>query len=280
MVMPKPGYGEAAPARAESLHSVGAGQHHLVFVGGLHRSGTTLMADLLAAHPNVSGLQGTSVPENEGQHLQDVYLTARAHGGPGRFAFSAGAHLTEADAAEASDIGYRLLSAWMPYWDLSRVFLVEKSPPNVIMTRFLHAAFPDAAFVLIMRHPIAVAGATRKWSHTSYESLIRHWLAAYETMFEDISAVDRAIVVRYEDLVAEPSRVLAEVFGVVGLPPADAAAIAAKVRVVGGINDFYFKRWQRLWRTAPRRRIEVRYGERVRRLSYDLTDPEPLAVTW
>ena len=67
----------------------------LVFVGGLHRSGTSLLHRCLAEHPDASGFRGTGVPEDEGQHLQSVYRPARAHGGPGRFGFDPGAHLTE-----------------------------------------------------------------------------------------------------------------------------------------------------------------------------------------
>jgi hypothetical protein len=74
---------------------MGVDGHRIVFVGGLHRSGTTLVARLLAAHPEASGFAGTGVPENEGQHLQDVYPPASRHGGPGRFALHPAAHLTE-----------------------------------------------------------------------------------------------------------------------------------------------------------------------------------------
>ena len=44
--------------------------HRLVFLAGLHRSGTTLLARLLAAHPEVSAFSDTGVSADEGQHLQ------------------------------------------------------------------------------------------------------------------------------------------------------------------------------------------------------------------
>lgn len=257
-------------------------EHRLVFVGGLHRSGTTLMANLLGAHPQVSRLRGTSVPEDEGQHVQDVYPAARAHGGPGRFAFAANAHLTEKDAGTPAEIRRRLLMAWGPYWDLSCPVLVEKSPPNLIMARFLHAAFPDAVFVMVMRHPVAVACATKKWSHTTFGSLIRHWVTAYETMFSDIADLDRVVVVRYEDVVADPGGTVGRVLSTVGLPADDAADVTAEVRVERGVNDPYLERWRRPWPWGPWSRsiIDARYGARVRRLSYDLSKPAPLAATW
>ena len=54
-----------------------AGQQ-LVFVGGLHRSGTSLVHRCLAEHPSASGFRNTGVWEDEGQHLQTVYLPAAA----------------------------------------------------------------------------------------------------------------------------------------------------------------------------------------------------------
>ena len=63
--------------------------HTYVFVGGLHRSGTSLLARSLEAHPSVSGFRGTGVPEDEGRRMQSVYPAGNRLGGAGRFAFRA-----------------------------------------------------------------------------------------------------------------------------------------------------------------------------------------------
>ncbi len=56
-------------------------------IGGLHRRDTSILHRLLHEHTQTSGFADTGVPEDEGQHLQTVFPSARAHGDPGRFAF-------------------------------------------------------------------------------------------------------------------------------------------------------------------------------------------------
>src|SRR3954453_21745732 len=134
------------PGPIEAAHS----DHQLLFVGGLHRSGTTPLTRALAAHPEVSGFSGTGVTEDEGQHLQDVYPADNSWGGPGRFARRPGAHMTESSSLTTPESADRLWKLWEPHWDLEKRVLVEKSPPNLLMTRFLQALFPDALFLIII----------------------------------------------------------------------------------------------------------------------------------
>ncbi|HEX5882849.1 MAG TPA: sulfotransferase [Actinomycetota bacterium] len=186
--------------------------HRLVFVGGLHRSGTTPLARCLAAHRQISGFANTGAEEDEGQHLQTVYPPARAYGGPGRFARHPAAHLTESSPLLTPDTAARLLDQWRPHWDLARPVLVEKSPPNLLMTRFLQGAFPDARFVMVVRHPAIVSLSTRKWARlSSLGALLDHWFAAHRRFEDDAPFIHRLLVVKYEHLVADPERTLAEI---------------------------------------------------------------------
>src|SRR5207237_8248938 len=93
--------------------------HRFVFLAGLHRSGTTLLARLLAAHPEISGFSGTGAPADEGQHLQSVYPAAKEYGGPGRFGFASESHLTAASPLAPAESARTLLEEWPPRGDLA-----------------------------------------------------------------------------------------------------------------------------------------------------------------
>ena len=177
------------------------------FICGLHRSGTTLLENLVHAACDVTVLRAT-VPENEGQHLQDVYPLAQRHGGPGRFAFAPEMHPDPVTDPIASAHRERLLACWTPWMVGEGSVFLEKSPPNVTKIPWLRSVFPGAQFIVLTRDPRAVAMATARWSRTSLEELIFHWHVAYASA--RISFGPDCHLVRYEELCADPERVLGE----------------------------------------------------------------------
>ena len=148
----------------------------IIFVAGHHRSGTSLRHRLIKHHPRVSGFSNTGAPEDEGQHLQSLYLPAIRLGGPGRYIFNKNAYMNENHALATPANAAKLLSEWGKYWDTTVDYLLEKSPPNLIRLRFLQKLFPSSKLVVVLRHPVAVAYATQKWAKTSITSLIDHTL--------------------------------------------------------------------------------------------------------
>ena len=236
----------------------------LLFVGGLHRSGTTMLARMLSEHPDVSGFAETGAPADEGQHLQDVYPVVSPGRQAGRFAFHEGAHLTEDSPLAGDESRERLMDAWSPHWDTGRRVLLEKSPPNMLMTRFLQATFPgQARFVLVVRHPVAVACATQKWSATRPHELLRHWAVAYRTAAGDLPSLEHVAIVRYEQLVTEPDAAVARALAVVGLDDnapgrsvesgVNADNFASDRTTRSDVNQGYFASWQGRKRSLPRR---------------------------
>jgi len=247
--------------------------HRLVFLAGLHRSGTTLLARLLAAHPEISGFSGTGVPADEGQHLQSVYPAAKEYGGPGRFGFAPESHVTETSPLASEESARKLFEEWSPHWDLSRPLLLEKSPPNLLKTRFLQALFPGSAFVVIVRHPIPVSIPTARWRGTRrYDRMFEHWLRCHALFEDDRKHLARAHVLTYEQLVRDPAGVLKGIFGFLGLDP-----IPPSEPVESGANEKYFRQWRELKRDLRMRAyldlVALRYERRVRRYGYSLLSP-------
>jgi len=245
-------------------------EHRFIFLCGLHRSGTSPLFRILREHPHISGFANTGVPEDEGQHLQTVFPPAIALGGPGRFGFSRRAHLTEKSSLITPDNREKLFSEWARYWDLRRPCLLEKSPPNLIRTRFLQAMFPNSYFVVITRHPIAVALATRKWTPLNLSPLIDHWLHCHVLFETDRRHVRNVLIVRYEELIERTQCQLSQIYRFLGLVPHKGPDLNSTG------NDHYFAIWKRLRETKSSRgvfgRLAAAYEKRVRRYGYSLID--------
>ena len=246
------------------------GDQRLVFVGGLHRSGTSLLAQLIADHPDASGLAATGVPEDEGQHVQDVYPPGGSYGGPGRFARSPAAHLTETSVLALPENATRLRASWDPYWDLSKSVLVEKSPPNLIMGRYLQTLFPDAALIFMVRHPVAVTLATLKWRpRTTLPRLMQHWFRAHEIAREDLPSLRKVYVVSYEHLMHHTEQTLAGVQNFLGL-----GTPIPSGRIEPAIASPYAQRWQAMIDDGDRgaRSCIKNFDEPAASYGYDIRD--------
>jgi hypothetical protein len=214
-------------------------KHSFIFIGGLHRSGTSLVFKCLKDHPDISGFANTGVTEDEGQLLQSVYSPAGMYGGPGRFGFKAASYLDETSELVSVENANQLFQEWSKYWDLGKRFLSEKSPPNIVRSRFLQALFPDSYFIMISRHPIAVSYATRKWSKTSIQSLIAHWLACHERFSMDKDHLKRWHVLKYEDFVSSPQAALNTISDFLGLRKVSVTRV-----VHSDVNKKYFELWK------------------------------------
>jgi len=257
---------------SSATFSQAVGSHRFLFVCGLHRSGTSLLSQTLSTHPLISGFHNTGVPEDEGQHLQSLFSPAKVYGGPGKFGFAPEAHLTETSDLVTADNAAKLFWEWSRYWDVSKPVLLEKSPPNLIRTRFLQAMFPQYYFIVIMRHPLAVAFATRKWSGSSLESLISHWVACHHIFDLDREHLKNLYVMNYEHLISCPTESFTSICKFLNI------SYDLRVpRVDSGVNQRYFEMWSDLQHDPASAdmvsRLERRYGDAVRSYGYRLDDP-------
>ena len=235
----------------------------IAFVGGLHRSGTTLVARMIGSSPNASGLTGTGAIMDEGQHIQDTYVGGL--GNTSEWSFHPQAHLTEEDARRVPDAGTRLWRSWSPYWDLDADVLVEKSPPNLTKMRFFQEIFPKSRFIVVTRHPVVQALAVRKWATRTrgrftygFPRLVEHWVHAHDVFAEDALHIENLLVLRYEHLMRDPAHELGRVARFLGIE-LDADALDA---VDAGRSN----RYAELWRTGGRGELAGRVRRHVAHL--------------
>jgi hypothetical protein len=193
--------------------------HRYLFIGGLHRSGTSLLARLLAAHPEVSAIREAPVPENEGCYLQGAIPHTALDGAPMRFATDPRQHLVEGCAYDTLATRQRMEADWAPWFDPEKPWRVEKSPVNLTRMRLYQQLFPLSQCVVILRHPEAVAQAVAKWLPDPADALVAHWIAAHEQTAEDLRYLHAVCVIRYEDLCQRPAAVIAGLHRFMGLPP-------------------------------------------------------------
>ncbi len=204
-----------------------------IFVAGLHRTGTSLLARMIGSHHDIAQIEGAPVPENEGCYLQGAIPHTARHGIPGHFATDPAQHLIEECRFDTLATRERLNADWAAWFDPEKNWRLEKSPVNLTRMRLYQQLFPLAHFVVILRHPEAMAAALAKWSDQSAHELIDYALDAYEIALGDIQFLHRVYVLRYEDLVTQPDELLSSLFAWLGI-----AAVGAETEVRDGNADY------------------------------------------
>ncbi len=256
--------------------------NEFIFIAGLHRSGTSVLHEIIRSHKEITGFHNTGVPEDEGQHLQSVYKPASAFGGPGRFAFNPKAYMDDSHPLATQANRRTIINQWGKYLDFSCKYIVEKSPPNLIRTRFIQKIFPNSRFIVIFRHPVAISYATKKWTFNPIIRLIDHAIYAYETFLKDMPYLQSVYILRYEDFVRNPQNKINEIFDYLGLSP-----VKIERSISPNINEKYFSMWEKdrnkllnkiLWGIGGKLK---KYEARANRLGYSLYDYNNLiAMQW
>ena len=191
-----------------------------VFLVGCYNSGTTLLAELMGMHSEISALP------TEGHFITDEFIKDYDVGLPrmwvGREEFF---YMTEDD--EGPDPN-RIKKEWGMRLVLSKSVLVEKSPPNSAKTRWLQKHFENSYFVGIMRNGYAVSeGITRKGDpqHIAggwpIEMSAYQWKRSNEVLENDSTHLKHFMWITYEDLAANPVETLNKVAEFIGIPSFD-----------------------------------------------------------
>ena len=193
----------------------------LIFIGGVPRSGTTLMRVMLDAHPEVRcGAETRVIPR---------LLGMRAHWARSarewRRLQEAGVSADVVDAA----VGAFILEVVARHGEPAPR-LCNKDPFSLKSTADLARIFPGARFLLMLRDGRAVAHSiiSRRitisgFNLADYGACLRRWNAAVATMYAQCNAVgpQRCLQVYYEELVLQPSRTMHRVLEFLSLTWSD-----------------------------------------------------------
>ena len=176
----------------------------IIWIGGVPRSGTTLMRAILDAHPDVRcGEETRVIPRILAMH-NNMQRSAKEE-----------QRLSQAKVTSDvldSALGAYILSIIAKHGALAPR-LCNKDPFTLKSMRKLVTIFPESKFVLMIRDGRATAHSIiarkvsiRGFKLGSIEDVIREWNRAITSMFNECKSVgqQRCIMVHYEQLVLHP----------------------------------------------------------------------------
>lgn len=201
-----------------------------VFIGGCHRSGTTLLGALLGAHPRclttpesqfkTDALEGIGVPENR-QELLSFVQRAKRMRQLRRWELDPGA-LEIGVETRFADLLHSFVRAYgETVGKTSFDFWIDHTPKNIWHLSLLFSVFPDAKAIHIVRDGRAVAASVMPldWGPNTIMASAYWWVhhVAFGLAAETQFGSDRVLRVRYEDLVVEPGRELERICNWLGV---------------------------------------------------------------
>jgi tetratricopeptide (TPR) repeat protein len=189
-----------------------------IFVLGLPRSGSTLIEQILASHPQVEGTQ--ELPD-----VQRMVMELRGRGTDVDDPRYPGV-LTELTAEEFMRLGERFLTETRAYRQTGRPFFIDKMPNNFRDIGLIHLMLPNATIIDVRREPMACCFGNFKQLFSSgqefsysiddiaryyrtYLEIMRHWNAALP---------GRILTLHHEDVVDDLEGSVRRVLDFCGLP--------------------------------------------------------------
>jgi hypothetical protein len=267
------------------LGSAQSARPSMAFVVGCARSGTSILGELIAAHPSVKYVfEATKVWESIGRRAD-------------------GSHrLTHADASWR--VRPRIRRQFARYHGPCEAggLVVEKCPRNTLRIPFLHRVFPEARFIHIIRDGRDVACslvpglASGRWQHLrppdwrqiearcqGAARCAMAWRSIVELAMNDLREVPH-LEVRYERLVRDPAGTARAILAYLGLAESSevfefahriqdqtAGSYQAQFQVQWFRNDHSARlgRWRENLSLSELRQVHELIGPLLERLGYD-----------
>jgi hypothetical protein len=186
-----------------------------IFIGGVPRSGTTLLRVILDSHSRIAC----------GTELRVVHALCKLWDAAQASAGTLLENAYQIDAARLRALFTELILSFVqPAWRVSgKARVAEKTPSNLWVFMQLNALFPDSPLIHVYRDPRDVV-ASRLERSTSDQGASRVQLAvAHAQEWADAMLLRRQMLaqpqlceryheIRYEELVTQPQRVLQNLF--------------------------------------------------------------------
>lgn len=213
----------------------------ITFITGCARSGTSILGELVEAHPKV-------------MYAYEEHIWRK---------------MAETDhhAVTVDDISIekqKKLRKWMKMYKRKNKIVVEKNPRHIVRVPFVKSIFPEAKIIHIVRDGRDVSCSLRSglcgktWAHVKpprwkeiesiYEGVIRcahAWHDIMEIAIRDLEHIEH-LQVKYEDLVAYPHQVAEQVMDYIGIGMhKNVAELADKVQ--NEMEGSYVARHQIRW---------------------------------
>jgi tetratricopeptide (TPR) repeat protein len=199
------------PALFESRGGDGYPSDEPIFVLGLHRSGSTLVEQILASHPMIEGTSELKIMPKLFMRLQQRALES------GRSIFD---EMQQLDAQALHDLGAEYMERTRPYRRDAGSKFVDKLPGNWLQIGLIRLALPNAKIIDARRHPMScgfsnfkqnyATGMSFSYSLESIGALYRDYLRLMEHMDRvQPGAIHRVVNERLiEDVEGEVRRLL------------------------------------------------------------------------
>ncbi len=239
-----------------------------IFVGGLHRSGTTLMRLLLDSHPHIAcGPESDLFQDNR---LERLYTDLRTI-----WPTILSPHYEFAPHTVDQAMAGLMHSIFMPYSQKQgKPRWAEKTPKNILVIDTLFAWFPAAQFIHMIRDPRDAFCSVRekaaknkkpRWAAMTPERTATSWCRRINCGLAWRERPDRYREVRYEELVTRPEATVRSVLAFLGEP------WAASMLEHNPIFSTSVGRWRSELSAAEVAEIEAVAGGTMRALGYPLS---------
>ena len=208
---------QCTPELFERLGGAGCQAPDPIFVFGLHRSGSTLIEQILASHPEIEGTAELTV-------MSAVVSRLRRVSGQG-----AAGLIETLTPSQVKEIGEEYLELTRPFRHTKRVYFVDKMPGNWLNAPIIRLALPNAKMIDARRFPLACGFSNFKQNYAtgvafSYDlKSIGEFYYDYWRFMRHFDAVQPGAVHRVlnERLIEDPEGEVRRLLDFIGVPFAE-----------------------------------------------------------